>query len=161
MDSRNTRSSTKVKCRRTGTPRIVITPMLPERKCCLGWSWSGTISMMRHRAWMSQPEKRDAETQRHRETRGERPKGNQLSISALCSLRFPPRLRVSASDVALGLPQIQHFIQRSLPVPLQIQRDILEAERLEDRRKPLRHLHRHGALHFVPCDLDARHFSME
>src|SRR5476649_2014780 len=38
MNSRNTSSRMKVKCRRTGTPRMVITPMLPERKFCFGWS---------------------------------------------------------------------------------------------------------------------------
>src|SRR5207244_10506724 len=54
--------------------------------------------------------KNDAETQRRRETRGENlPRRQSAHFSSVCSPRFAPRLRVSASKVFGRLETVQQL----------------------------------------------------
>src|SRR5207253_2991316 len=57
--------------------------------------------------------------------------------------------------------KLQDLASGSLPVSLQVKRDVLETEPLEDVRERLRHLQAEGAFQFFPRNLDPRQFAVE
>src|SRR5689334_23212770 len=59
------------------------------------------------------------------------------------------------------LAKVQNLIQRTLPVTLEIQRDVLESQLLEDGGELRRHFDSEGAGEFVFRDLDAHDLSVK
>src|SRR5271154_5398623 len=59
------------------------------------------------------------------------------------------------------LLQLEYFVERALTIAFQIQRHVLEAQALEDRREFSAHLQRQRALHLIGCDFDADYLAVE
>src|ERR1035438_1602091 len=89
----------------------------------------------------------------------QRPCGSQSFMNHCASLRSTfPSAQVCPPSCLLR--QNQYFVQRSLAVSFQVQRHILESQRLEDRREPLRHVDGERPLHLFARDLNPHHIAV-
>ena len=61
----------------------------------------------------------------------------------------------------LARRKVENFVERTLTIAFQIERDVLESKRLKDSGEPLRHFDRQGARQFVGSDLDPHHFAVK